>query len=256
MNHAELRKPVIGINVDITGEKTKEMQVGERYVQAIERAGGIPVFLPPVPAPDLPAILKRVDGIMCIGGLDYNPQMYGQKPEPSVDLIDEQRNDYDYSLARTVINKTNLPFLGICAGSQILNIGLGGTLIQDIPTDHKSETVVKHRGEGFTTHMVNLENGSKLFKIYGKTQLNVPTSHHQAVDKLGTGLKVAAHADDGITEAVELPGDRFVIGVQWHPERDFDNNAALFNEFIAQARKQETSVAAGSNVVKVEQSVR
>jgi len=254
MNNSEtnaVRKPVIGINVDVEGEKPREMKVQELYIKAVENAGGIPVLLPPVPAADLSDLLKRVDGVMLIGGRDYDPALYGQQPDPTTEQLDCLRNKFDLSLIGAIINDTNLPFLGICAGSQILNIGLGGDLIQDIHT-HNPQTKIMHSSPngwtiGFNRHTVTLAPNSKLSKIYGKTEVNVPTSHHQSVDKLGKGLTATAHAEDGITEAVELPGDRFVVGVQWHPERDYETNSPLFQEFVKQASAHmTTNVAANS----------
>jgi gamma-glutamyl-gamma-aminobutyrate hydrolase PuuD len=246
-----VKKPVIGINVDIEGDKPKEMKVQELYIKAVETAGGIPVMLPPVPAADLPTLLNRLDGVMLIGGRDYDPALYNQKPDPSTYQTDCLRNKFDYSLIGAILNHSDIPLLGICAGSQILNIGLGGDLIQDIHTQNPQSKVQHSSPEGWTKgfnkHIVKLAPDSKLYKIYGKSELNVPTSHHQAVDKLGKGLVAAAHSEDGFIEAVELPQQRFIVGVQWHPERDYEGNAPLFVEFVKQAANhQETNVAIDS----------
>jgi len=247
-----VRKPVIGINVDIEGEKPKEMKVQELYIKAIENAGGIPVLLPPVAASDLPTLFSRIDGIMLIGGRDYDPALYNQKPDPSTYQTDCLRNKFDYSLIGGILNQTTIPFLGICAGSQILNIGLGGDLIQDIHTHDPSSKILHSSPEGWTKgfnrHIVKLTPDSKLYKIYGKAEFDVPTSHHQVVDNLGKGLVAAAHSEDGFIEAVELPQERFVIGVQWHPERDYEGNAPLFKEFVKEAANhRQTNVAVDSH---------
>jgi Predicted glutamine amidotransferases len=149
----------------------------------------------------------------------------------------KERSDYDVELARAVLKTDRLPLLGICAGCQVLNIASGGSLIQDIPS-HKPDSKVTHRGpQGAVRHTVTLVSGSKLAKIYEKTSFEVPTAHHQCVGKLGSQLKVAANTEDGIVESVENTERPFVVGVQWHPERDFENNEALFKEFVKQCSK-------------------
>lgn len=240
-------KPVIGINVD-PDEATSLYQIPSRYVDAIRKSGGIPVLLPPVPPEDLAITLKKVDGVVMIGGDDYPPSLYNEKQHETVELMPKERSDYDVELARAILKTDRLPFLGICAGCQVLNIASGGSLIQDIPS-HKPDSKVAHRGpEGAVRHTVTLVPGSKLSKIYGKSSFEVPTAHHQCVGKLGDNLKVAANTEDGIVESVENTERPFVVGVQWHPERDFDNNEALFKEFVKQcteyklARKETVSV--------------
>lgn len=226
-------KPVIGINVD-PDEAASLYQIPSRYVDAIRKSGGIPVLLPPVPAEDLVVTLAKVDGVIMIGGDDYPPSLYNEKQHETVELMPKERSDYDVELARAVLKTDRLPFLGICAGCQCLNIASGGSLIQDIPS-HKPDSKVAHRGsQGAVRHIVTLVPGSKLAKIYGKTSFEVPTAHHQCVGKVGSQLKVAANTEDGIVESVENPQRPFVVGVQWHPERDFEGNQALFKEFVKQ----------------------
>jgi putative glutamine amidotransferase len=241
-------KPVIGINLDVDGNG-KEYSIGARYVNAISKAGGIALLVPPMSAAELAQVLPNLDGMMMIGGADYPPSSYGQKAEEKTSIMAPARSQFDMLVVRTVLAQPPMPYLGICAGSQVLNIGSGGELIQDIPTA-KPESKVTHsgkngwQGNAAGSHVVTLSPGSKLAGIYsakadetGKPlAFAVPTSHHQCVSKLGKGLQVAATTDDGVTEAIELPGDRFVVGVQWHPERDFENNSVLFAELIKQAK--------------------
>lgn len=234
-------KPIIGINCDIDGEKPRLINLSAPYVQALKNVGAIPVILPPMSEEDLTAILGKLDGVLMVGGADYPPALYGQKNEPKTVLMDEERWRFDVLLAKTVVDKTKLPFLGICAGSQALNISRGGSLIQDIPTK-LPEMKVAHASKdgwqkGFNKHEVNFAKLTKLKGIYGIDKLSVPTSHHQCVDKVGDDLQVAATADDGMVEAVELKGKRFVVGVQWHPERDFSANQQLFKNFISAAQE-------------------
>ena len=136
---------------------------------------------------------------------------------------------------RMVIERGD-PFLGICLGMQLLNVHRGGDLVQDIPKTYP-ESGIKHASpdgwnKGFNEHSVRLVKGSRLYEIYQKEELQISTSHHQAVRNPGDGLKVVSSADDGVIEAIELDGERMVIGVQWHPERGYDLNKPLFDSFV------------------------
>jgi putative glutamine amidotransferase len=232
-------KPLIGINLEIEGEKPRKVTIQCHYVDAIQRAGGIPVLLPPMPNEDLQVVLHKLHGIMLIGGRDYSPGSYQESACAHVELCDESREDFDFRLIQAAIEETELPILGICAGLQLINIKLGGSLIQDIPSE-KPESKVVHTSDdgwnkGFTQHAVHIEPKTILSSIYAERQVTVPTSHHQAIKALGRGLRPTAYADDGIIEAVEFEGRPFTIGVQWHPERDFEGNRALFETFVKHA---------------------
>lgn len=237
-------KPVIGINVDVTAGPPEEARVQALYFDAVRKAGGVPLLIPPMPDADLKIALERLDGLMLIGGYDYCPSKYGEKLDEetkaklNVELAHERRQDFDFTLMGLALQKQALPILGICAGAQLLNVELGGTLITDI-IHELPDSEVLHASkngwkDGFKRHEVALEENSAIAAIYKSTRIDVPTSHHQAVDKPGRGLTIAARADDGVVEAVELEGRKFVIGVQWHPERDFEGNRSLFEAFIQQ----------------------
>lgn len=233
-------KPIIGINTDVEGEKPEKCLIYRTYIDAISKAGGIPVLLPPMPESDISGLLKHVDAVMMIGGADYPPALYHQEKHASAELMKPARSDFDLALVKAVLNDDKMPFLGICAGCQALNIASGGSLTQDIPS-LKPESKVKHASPngwqvGFSKHPVELSKGSKLEKVYGQNQLTVVTSHHQCVDAAGKALTVVAKSEDGLPEAIEKAGDRFVLGVQWHPERDFPTNQRLFEEFVHQAQ--------------------
>jgi len=232
-------KPLIGINLDIEEGRPTKASIQELYYDAILKAGGIPVLLPPMPDQDLKDLLNQLHGLMLIGGNDYDPGCYGEQPCDSVEVVAPARQDFDLRLIQTAIRQSNVPVLGICAGLQLLNIGLGGSLIQDIPSSHPSSPVTHTSkngwNEGFTRHDVKIDQDSRLASIYKTSRVEVPTSHHQAVRQLGEGLRAVAYADDGIIEAVELDQRNFTIGVQWHPERDFEGNRNLFVEFIREA---------------------
>jgi gamma-glutamyl-gamma-aminobutyrate hydrolase PuuD len=232
-------KPVIGINVDVTAGPPEEARVQALYFDAVRLAGGVPLLVPPMPDDDLKIALERLDGLMFIGGYDYCPSTYGEaldeetKAKLNVELAHQRRQDFDFKLIRLALGKQELPILGICAGAQLLNVELGGTLITDI-IHELPESQVLHASkngwqDGFKRHEVVLEAKSAIASIYKNTP-----SHHQAVDKPGRGLRIAARADDGVIEAVEMEDRKFVIGVQWHPERDFEGNRSLFEAFVQQ----------------------
>lgn len=235
-------KPVIGINVDVTAGPPEEARVQALYFDAVQKAGGVPLLIPPMPDEDLRIALDRLDGLMFIGGYDYCPSLYGQnlddetKTKLNVELAHQRRIDFDFKMIRFALEKQAMPILGICAGEQLLNIELGGTLVTDIKHHHPDSEVLhaSKNGwqDGFKRHEVVLEEKSALAEIYKKIRIDVPTSHHQSVDKPGRGLKIAARADDGVIEAIELEDRKFVIGVQWHPERDYDGNRSLFETFV------------------------
>lgn len=232
-------KPLIGINLDLAESKRKEASIPSYYYEAVEKSGGIPVLIPPMPEQDMRSVLGKLNGLLLIGGDDYPPSMYGEKPDPKTSVMNPERSYFDLALLKEALHASELPILGICAGCQILNIGSGGSLVQDIPSHHPESKIV-HGGpysaqEGPHMHKVTFESSTRLSKIYEPASLTVPTSHHQCVGKVGKDLNVAAKTDDGLPEAVERTGERFVVGVQWHPERDFEHNKALFAEFIKQA---------------------
>lgn len=229
-------KPLIGINMELDGDKPVRYVIDSPYVKAIIKAGGIPLLLPPMSKEEIESVVQDLDGLMLTGGLDYPPSLYKQKKHPKVVEMNPERSSFDMKLAEYAIKDTNLPVLGICAGCQALNIASGGSLVQDIASAYK-ESKIKHASpngwmNGFNHHLVDIKPDSRLRKILGAKTFKVVTSHHQAVEDLGDGLKVTARAKDGVIESIESKEDRFLIGVQWHPERDFKNNQALFVKFI------------------------
>ena len=232
-------KPIIGINVDMSNGPPRNASVQAGYFEAILKTGGIPVLIPPMPESQTSDLLARLNGVLFIGGADYSPSLYGEKDDPSIHLCDAERIDFDYKLLQKAVKETHLPVLGICAGCQILNIGLGGSLIQDIPNALPESKVIHSSQSGWKNgwhkHTVRILADTKLSRIYASRSISVPTSHHQSVKTLGRGLIIAAQAEDEVIEAVELENRPFVIGVQWHPERDFDGNEPLFAEFVKNA---------------------
>ncbi|HEY9676932.1 MAG TPA: gamma-glutamyl-gamma-aminobutyrate hydrolase family protein [Drouetiella sp.] len=234
-------KPLIGINLDLDGTDHRVNEISVLYPEAIKKAGGIPVLLTQMPADDLKELLPSLDGVVMIGGADYPPSMYGKEPHSSVSLMEKERSDFDFALTKAALETSDMPILGICAGCQILNIEPGGSLIQDIPS-HQPNAKVMHASpdgwkKGFNRHEVQFEKDSKLGKLY-PAPLSVPTSHHQCIENVASGFRVVAKSTDGLPEAIEKTGDRFVVGVQFHPERDYEANKQLFAELIRNAKER------------------
>lgn len=242
---AQADKPVIGINMDVEAGKPETYRIIPTYVDAITKSGGIPVVIPPMPEKECSELVSRLDGVMMIGGNDYPPALYKQEVHSSVVPMAETRSNFDMILVKEVLKDGKIPFLGICAGCQALNIGSGGSLVQDIPSHYKESKVMhaspKGWQHGLAKHTVKAEDGSRIGKIIGKEGRQVVTSHHQCVDKVGGGLQVAARTEDGVIESVESKEKDFVIGVQWHPERDFETNRDLFAEFVKQSQRRKAA---------------
>jgi len=231
-----MTKPLIGIGSDVfvnDGERDRAF-VFTTYVDALRRAGAIPLLIPPQPE-NAADIVDELDGLLLAGGEDCDPAAYGEPREPTVEVtMDPRRQANDLALAKRAREK-GLPTLGICLGVQVMNVAAGGTLIQHIESDidHASEPSDRHR------HEVSIDGGTYLSTILGERELNVNSSHHQAIRDLGGGLRVTAHAPDGIVEGLEDPRHPFYVGVQWHPE-DMGGErsaSAIFGAFVEAARK-------------------
>ncbi len=225
--------PLIGLNGDFHRTKEEEVVgVFSAYVEAIVQAGGTPLILPPFPE-GVTFALERLDGLVLTGGLDLPPEWYGQEPSPSIRLADRRRLESDRALVERAL-ALSLPILGICMGCQLLNVVLGGDLIQDIPTQVKGALPHAPR-ERF--HPVRVEPGSRLAGILGSVEPEVNSSHHQAIKRPGKGLREVAWSADGVIEAVEGDGERFLLGIQWHPERlrEHPKHLALFRALVQAA---------------------
>jgi putative glutamine amidotransferase len=194
------------------------------YVQAVQRAGGVAIVLPPdrVAVADPDILLDRVDALILAGGADIDPAGYGAEPHPETKGTWPDRDAFELALARRALAR-DMPVLGICRGMQLLNVALGGTLVQHLPEALGSEAHRTIAGT-FSEHHVRLEPDSLACAAAGVESFVVWSHHHQGVEDLGTGLKVTGWAaDDDLPEAIELPGKRFALGVIWHPEEDEDS---------------------------------
>lgn len=214
--------PVVGLTTYLEQAQTGVWDVRASflphiYFEGVTRAGGIAVLLPPQPVDDEIAnrVLDGLDGLVITGGKDVDPARYGQAPHPLSDEPRPDRDAWEFALLTCAL-KRKIPVLGICRGAQVLNVALGGTLHQHLP-----EVVGHERHQPgnavFATSRVEVVAGTRLAKLIGDSS-DEQCYHHQAIAELGHGLVVSARDADGVIEAVELPGDTFVVAVQWHPE--------------------------------------
>ena len=207
--------------IGVTGFQPSEgkVAINQDYLEAVLRAGGLPLLFPVTEEESgLERLLDRVDGLLLSGGEDVDPRVYGEEKLPCCGELSPARDRMEIPLCRLAL-KRDLPLLAICRGVQVLNCALGGTLYQDIARQY-GKTLEHPRSDkpAEPVHEVRVEPGSRLFSIVGAETLPVNSRHHQAIRVPGKGLAVTGRATDGLTEAVELPEARFVVGVQWHPE--------------------------------------
>jgi putative glutamine amidotransferase len=229
-------QPLIGITLDDEHARPGVHVLRDDYVRSVEQAGAIPMIIPPS-APDFaPAILDRLDGLLLAGGVDIDPSLFGQERHPELRRVDRRRDDLELALTRGAIER-DLPTLAICRGIQVLNVARGGTLIQHLPSEIPgSERHDCPEPRSRRVHRVDVEPGSLLQVILGSVRVAVNSLHHQAVGRLGDGLRTTARChEDGVVEGVEMPSRSFVLGVQWHPETFWDQAdtfQALFDAHV------------------------
>lgn len=234
-------RPVIGLTTYLEQSKTGVWDVPASflpkvYFDAVNRAGGIAVLIPPqtVNSSDAERILDSLDGLIICGGKDVDPARYGQAPHPTTDEPRRDRDALEDALLTAALAR-DLPFLGICRGAQIFNVNQGGTLIQHLP-DVIGDDRYQKGGGVFSTIDAQVNAGTKLAEILGGTD-SVPAEvyHHQAIDEVAPGLTVSARTADGVIEAVELTEKPFAVAVQWHPE-ETPEDLRLFTGLMEAAR--------------------
>jgi len=189
----------------------------------------------------LQLLLSRLDGILFSGGGDIDPELYGGEDHPEVKFIDTDRDRIETQLVKIAV-QDGTPIFGICRGTQLINVALGGTLYTHIPDQLKSDLhprYVEGTDRSSLTHEVKVEPGTALSEIMGSSVVQVNSLHHQGISKLATGLKAAGHAPDGLIEAVEMPDHPYCLAVQWHPEWLVAHKPmrALFTAFVEAANK-------------------
>jgi putative glutamine amidotransferase len=246
--------------------------VADTYVAAVQSTGALAVLLPVEPrvvregpgsvrtgagavvregpgsartgAGAIPErLLDRIDGLLLIGGADLDPRSYREQPDPGVEASYRERDDFEIALTRAAIER-GMPYLGICRGMQVLNVALGGNLnqhlaLEDGTTPHRRVVGTFEGNE----HLIYLEPGSLAARALEEEQHEGRCHHHQAIDRLGSGLVVTGRADDGVPEAIELLDGGWVLGVQWHPEAA--EKRELFRSFVAAAREWAAEPAVG-----------
>ena len=218
------RQPVIGLTAYCEDARWSHWHkpavlLPANYAEMVAAAGGIPVLLPPVPG--IAAAVSRLDGLLLTGGGDIDPGRYGAPPHPATSRVSQERDAAELEVLDAAVAAAK-PVLGVCRGMQLVNVARGGTLCQHV---HNDSGHTPSPGT-FGAHPVRIAAGTRLAGILGAngTGVDVPTAHHQAIDRLGVGLVATAWAEDGVIEAVERSddGEEFLVAVQWHPEAGAD----------------------------------
>lgn len=219
--------------------KLNRNMLGDDYVTAVVEGGGIPLIIPSnIRVENIPELISKIDGLLLSGGDDVNPLIYGEEPHPNLGDVDPLRDVLEIHLVKTAIEKKK-PILGICRGLQVLNIALGGTVIQDIFS--QKEKVIGHRQKGpryYLSHQVYIEKNTLLADVIGKEELLVNSFHHQCIGVLGDNLLINCKSSDGIIEGIESKCGN-ILAVQWHPEnlwRYTDENIKLFKWLVDKSK--------------------
>ncbi|HTV47205.1 MAG TPA: gamma-glutamyl-gamma-aminobutyrate hydrolase family protein [Phycisphaerae bacterium] len=245
------KRPLVGISLsDQTPDSAhpelpRYYEISVEYPRAVEMAGGIPLLLPHTHDESLRSeIIERLDALIIPGGEDLNPKLYGQARHQSTRLVDPLRQDFDFAML-ALAERKNIPTLGICLGSQIMNVQRGGTLHQHLPDVLKAGDIRHASDPSVDTdrnawHDVTLAPGSRIKDIYAVGHLKVNSRHHQGIDRLGNGLVIAARSPDGVIEAIEDPTLNFWIGTAWHAEGLVDDavQIKLFQALVHAAEKR------------------
>src|SRR5919109_4761797 len=229
-------KPVIGVTTYLTEARFGDWEletalVPASYVKAIEGAGGRPVLVPPS-EDAVEETLDALDGLVFSGGSDLDPETYGQDPHPETKEVHPERDRAELALLEAALAR-DIPVLAVCRGSQVLNVSLGGDLVQHLP-EVVGDEKHKHTPGEFADHDVELEPETRIGRLLGE-RAPVKSHHHQGFGRLGEGLVEAARAEDGTIEALEDPSRRFALGVLWHPEAG--EGFALFEALVNEARE-------------------
>jgi putative glutamine amidotransferase len=228
---SELRSPDQVDGAREADPPRSELALGLSYPKAVERAGGIPLVVPPGMSA-IDALIPRLDGLLLPGGPDLHPAAYGEEPSPALGPTDEALDVFELALGARA-DELGLPILAVCRGQQLVNVIRGGTLVQDLPADG----AVHHRQRepGYVaTHTVSIESDTRLARALGPGELSVNSFHHQGVNRLGRSLRPIGWAPDGLVEAVEATDRPFLLGVQWHAESlaSDPDHGPLFRAFV------------------------
>lgn len=232
--------PIIGLLVEVDNDSVTKVQ--NTYISSVAGSGGIPVMIPYLENDDtIGHLIKLCDGFLFTGGCDIDPRHYGEKASPLCGSIQHNRDDLEFKVFGMAI-ESGKPIMGICRGCQLINVALGGTLYQDIPS--QLNTTILHRQTEPTnkpSHSVTLKHGTPLFELIGNDTMTANSFHHQAVKQMGKDLKPMAVADDGIVEAFYCESKQYIRAYQWHPERLYasdKHNKLIFDDFICACGKK------------------
>lgn len=226
---------IIGVSPLYDSEKDSYWMV-PGYIKMLEIEGAVPLILPLTSdKKELDCLFNLCGGFLLTGGQDVSPSLYGAKRSPMCGELSPERDEMDSYILKRAVDE-NKPILGICRGIQLMNAALGGTLYQDLPSEHGNK-VNHHMSPPYdrAAHSVNIVKGGALGRILEKEKIGVNSYHHQAVKNLAPALKAVAISEDGIIEAVEMPLKRFILGVQWHPEFSYltdENNRKIVRAFV------------------------
>ena len=220
--------PIVAVSAPVReSDGTHRIRLNQAYIHALESVGIVPLLVPPLADNAcVPSLLERVDGLVLTGGEDIDPARYRAGRHPAVKYTCEARDATELALAEAA-RERRLPTLAICRGVQVVNVAFGGTLVQDIPSAVAG--ALPHQQQGARTartHDIDIDSASRLAGMLGTQHMQVNSLHHQAVDRLGDGLRISARAPDGVIEAIECTDDAWWMqGVQWHPEELIDDGA-------------------------------
>jgi len=236
---SEVRRANLTVPIPEGEPPQHEMALGMPYVRALARSGAIPIVLPPLDLELVPGLLAPLSAVCLSGGPDLDPTAYGADPHAELGPVEPALDLFELEVAR-VADGAGLPILGICRGAQALNVSRGGSLVQHLPAFADGSVDHRQTAPGWrVTHDVRVEPGSRLARVLGAETLSVNSFHHQAVERLGEGLRAVAWASDGTVEGIEADGERLVLGVQWHAET-LDEverpQARLFGALVEAAR--------------------
>jgi putative glutamine amidotransferase len=236
-----MSRPLIGLTTrtlllprQISADRSQA--AGEDYVASIEEAGGLPVLLPSCLGPGRMAeLFDRVEGVLLTGGPDVDPELFGEEPQPGLGDVDRVRDEAEIALCRLAAERDR-PLLAVCRGIQLLNVAFGGGMVQHLdPADGWIEHDVRSFDDR-AGHTIRIREGTLLHRVTGRDRLRVNSAHHQGVVEAAEPLVASAVAPDGVIEALEHPDRRFLLGVEWHPERareKQEESAALLRAFVA-----------------------
>lgn len=227
-------KPIIGV-LPLWDDSKQSIWMLPDYLDALAQAGALPVVFPlKAGEDDVERLLGLCSGLLFTGGQDVAPSVYGMEDQTGKTVPSELRDSLEIKVLESALQK-NMPMLGICRGLQFFNAFLGGTLYQDLPTQYSSSTV-HSQGRPYSDPVHSVELSGKLKELLGKQTLQVNSLHHQAIRELAPALEPMAVSEDGLIEAVQMPGKKFVWAVQWHPEflfRTDENSRAIFSTFVS-----------------------